>query len=443
MGKTEKKNAYLFFFYYIFKYSIIDNACEVNLNMRKHTISFFLAVLMVLSIMPVGTMGGTQAQPVVRIQVDRYTANDVLQLVELSVDINQPIIVYTNPEKIELVKKQETRSLDITTLELATTGIALEYIDGYTQQFTSIRPDNHIRSFIYVTDDSDLSAFEEELEAEYNLLKETTTATKDNSFVIASYSGDSAAYNKHWLWDVERLLKISAVDDGNGWTAETTYEQMIWRSNYDYDTSSIWWATEWTISSKIDPNDYKSANIDSWTGPWVSQRYLKADMDDEELSDWGPTTSTGSTSYSIGATLDIGTDSAGVSFGLSSSWTVDDVSITDQTSDYNNYVQWNENFRGPDYAWWPILTSPCSAAHNTFISYRGALWYAGKYNDLDFTLNYNTHVTYDHDYKFYLLVLQYTRTTYYISGSLSFSFDSGYEPPSGGGGGGGGTPVIV
>jgi hypothetical protein len=76
-------------------------------------------------------------------------------------------------------------------------------------------------------------------------------------------------------------------------------------------------------------------------------------------------------SYSIGASVN--TASAGLDFGVSRSYTKPSVTVDVSLSSDDEWIQWDEQFRGPDLTWWPFVTEPALASHSGYYSYHSVI----------------------------------------------------------------------
>lgn len=151
-------------------------------------------------------------------------------------------------------------------------------------------------------------------------------------------------------------------------------------------------------------------------GYYVSKKVLKIDVDyyntAVEMWDYGPTTSTGSTTtgYTIGGGLSGYTPGFDASYSYS--WSTPDVSTTSYSSYSDDYAKWVENFAGAGGWWaWPYYTQPCAAARAAFASYPSVIAQLGSnpgrlYFKVDTTTYYKYHTM--QWYLFYLVVNTYT-----------------------------------
>lgn len=159
-------------------------------------------------------------------------------------------------------------------------------------------------------------------------------------------------------------------------------------------------------------------------GYYVSKKVLKIDVDyynnAVEMWDYGPTTTTGSTTtgYTIGGGLSGYTPGFDASYSYS--WNTLDVSTTSYSSYSYDYAKWVETFAGAGNWWaWPYYTRPCAAARAAFASYPSVITQLGSnpsslYFKVDTTTYYKYHTMY-----WCGLWLQVNTYTYSISPSGS------------------------
>lgn len=188
------------------------------------------------------------------------------------------------------------------------------------------------------------------------------------------------------------------------------------RSVYDYAVQKKWWYVEWKLTTWVDSGDYKE-DYANWVSPWVNNKYLSITGTNAELWEWGPTTSTGSWSYSLNQFIRIGPSGPTVGFGVSNSWSKSNVKINDETDPDRSWPAWQEYFPPdsgagiPDYWYYPFyMTPPIDASHYTYYSHRSALFHHSPTSSFNFDEYCRSSVKYDSGFWFFFL-LHWTRTT--------------------------------
>lgn len=124
------------------------------------------------------------------------------------------------------------------------------------------------------------------------------------------------------------------------------------------------------------------------------------------------------------ASLRVGSSGPSASLGLSQSWSQNDVTMNDTSSNYYDYTEWKETFLGPDYSWWPWWRKPCSASHNTYTSYRGALWNTSSSDRFEFKRSYKTTFKWDTKFKFFIVLASFKTYSLKYPESQSFYFSA-------------------
>jgi hypothetical protein len=179
-------------------------------------------------------------------------------------------------------------------------------------------------------------------------------------------------------------LSVTTTTDG-AWQMKYTCEWLYSYTNIEvrygftsYQLNDNQASTNWY---RLDTNYHtliKSYSIAAGhCGYYVSKKVLKIDVDyynnAVEMWDYGPTTTTGSTTtgYTIGGGLSGYTPGFDASYSYS--WNTLDVSTTSYSTYSDDYAKWVENFAGAGgfewYPTWQWYTQPCAAARAAFASY--------------------------------------------------------------------------
>jgi hypothetical protein len=333
---------------------------------------------------------------------------------ETANDKGIPLVFYTpEPTMAEQNHLTYRNILNLETNETERILISNSTNTEYLRKYTVVEPGNIYRQVVYKSDIDTSSWFDDALANEIDKLRKKY---RSNEFEmeLAQYQGDGSAILQHWQWEKTSVELISSVDDnGNGWTYESSYAWDLWASVADVDLDERYWMFEWIVASSVDDGDYKCQfGIGNRVGPWVSSRYIKNDAAaygrTEQLHRHQPSTSTGTFSYSISTGIQATTTGPQVMFGASATWTGLDVSIDDGSLKSQDYTEWTETFRGPNYSTYPFWSGPCSASHNTYESYRAAQWMhdaddeTGEWiQDTETTVSWHTDV---HFYNLFIIV---------------------------------------
>jgi len=347
------------------------------------------------------------------------------ELSSLANELEKPIVICSEvATEITISYEKTAITMDLETGETTEEFVGIEYETQYEIEYSVIEPGNSIRIEIFSSTELENSIYLEALESEITSLKEIPSShwkqKVQGHSVIADYDGDASAWDLHGDWQETWTREISALDNGNDWTYETTYQYDIWRSVPDVYTNKRTWMFEWGVSHLIDSLDYKNDIWNQWCGPWVHERYIKNAAHsygnaNEELWEWAPQTATGSTTYQISESISA---PAALSMGIQKQWNEEDVTITATSSQASDYTRWYETFIDPSYEWWPLSYEPCLAARTGLQSYRGSKWRV-TYTDLYFEsrADMKTTVKYDDGFfwVFFPFVVGYYRYTTYVS----------------------------
>ena len=103
-------------------------------------------------------------------------------------------------------------------------------------------------------------------------------------------------------------------------------------------------------------------------GPYVDQRGISVDCSEgASIYKYDPKTTAADVRASVNIGFDITTGGVGLHVGYSWSWSNPGVTYQTSADNVNQKISWNEQFRGPNYAWYPISwTGPTDAAHYSY-----------------------------------------------------------------------------
>ncbi|MBN1698261.1 MAG: hypothetical protein JW881_12170 [Spirochaetales bacterium] len=342
-----------------------------------------------------GESNNSYSGKIIREQNDNPSMEYIRSMAKVADEKNKPVIIYSiNPGIEDIYVTCENNSIDSAINESTGTAVEQTTKPFYIHKMTVIEPGKVPEINKFYSDDGDNSDYQRMLHA-------MMTSLEANNYKAESRDFDGTA-EKRYFWylpDEKMRIKISEWDENkNGWVAEIEYVQEINCSPVDPDNENKrWWTTEWDVHSMIDRGDYKEDTFAHVTlgmghvGPWISCRYIKAEMGDERLKYYGPTTGS-KDHFSYGQSVSIGASGSGpnIGFGFSKSWDLENVTITaGNTSFFTNVVEWIETYREPDLSFlgWRL---PDLKSHDASISHRGALWTTDSNDVFDYTLTYAT-----------------------------------------------------
>ncbi len=346
------------------------------------------------------------------LEVDTMDNLPIPALAETSKIKKAPIVIYSmRPVETRMVQVTESNcSLDLDTGEFTEKVVAsyIEQRDLYQYHvIESGRPTKH-KTFNYAASNGDAKYFFIALQDEIAVLRAARNNDKNQEFIASSFNGDYRTWDEYWLRDQYYSGVISAVDDGDGWTWKQRYQHTVYRSVYDHSTGYKWWTVEMGITTYVDSGDYKT-DYANWVGPWIYKRDNSVWNYDATEWDHGPTTSVGTWSYSMSAQVRINKDGPSLQFGLSQSSGQSQIRMIDHST--SSKVDWEEKFPPasgtpkPDYFWYPwAMDAPISASHNTYKSYRGALFHHSATSSFDFSWWSSSNVHYDAGFWFFILL---------------------------------------
>lgn len=191
------------------------------------------------------------------------------------------------------------------------------------------------------------------------------------------------------LLDGEDLTGSDWVADVQWLSEETRGPSANEPTTLDAKMLTKWWKLTDIYSDKdyylidVRTDTYISdfnCNLDE-IGYYLTHRYNTIDIDyyDDAFHaghwlEYGPCTDTSDSvtySYSIGGS--VGTASAGVDFGVSRSATKPAVKVFASYSTGDEWIKWDEEFRGPDLWLWPYITPPADASHGAYYTYHSVI----------------------------------------------------------------------
>ncbi|MHA1959358.1 MAG: hypothetical protein ACW99U_03965 [Candidatus Thorarchaeota archaeon] len=403
--------------------------------MRSKAKAFFLLSLTFLMTLP-GFTVMTTADPanpdVILVDCDNPTAQFILEQAHLSERLGKPIIVYSHkPASTVSIETTTTNcSLDTRDGTFIESVVSTEVEDHFAFEYTVITPEipsARIRTESFITKDTEDEHFAKMLEEEIVNLS-AIQFRPVSSFVLSGYSGDTRAIGSSYTpYEKTYTLKISAIDNGNGWTWKTSLNHQVWKSVYDYETGYRWWLGEWNYYSYVDPYDFKRSFFE-WVGPWVYERWSTIDPRSwqenpwEQLYAWDPTTSVGTSSSGVSVGVKISPTGPTVSFAASASWSGSEVGFQSLTDTDTDVYKLKEYFTGPSYIYPFWIGGPCDASHYEYHSYREAVYHSSQSDVFDFSQKLDTRLA--RDYGFYLLfwTLRWTRATTSLVATTGHSY---------------------